>query len=87
MQKVILVAAPVSHYPVEEVKNPTTAEEVGRTVIECAEAGAGMVHLHVRDKDGCLTDDMTVFTKTLDVIQEGSNIVITSPDEVIRMSI
>lgn len=31
---------------------PMTAEEIARTAAACAEAGAAMIHLHVRDKEG-----------------------------------
>ena len=31
---------------------PLTAEETARTAAACAEAGAAMIHLHVRDRDG-----------------------------------
>ena len=31
---------------------PITAEETARTAAACAEAGAAMIHLHVRDRDG-----------------------------------
>lgn len=30
---------------------PVTAEEIGRTAAACAKAGAGMIHLHVRDTE------------------------------------
>ena len=31
---------------------PVTAEELAKTAAECLEAGACMIHLHVRDRDG-----------------------------------
>lgn len=31
---------------------PTTAEEIARTAAACHEAGAAMIHLHIRDKAG-----------------------------------
>ncbi len=76
MRKVILVVAPVSHYPVAGLRNPTTGEEVAHAVIECAEAGASMVHLHVRDDQGRLTDNPETFTRTLDLIRAKCDIVI-----------
>jgi len=76
MRKIILVVAPVSHQPLVGLRNPTTAEEVAQAVIECAEAGAGMAHLHVRDDQGRLTDNPEAFTCTLDMIRAKCDIVI-----------
>lgn len=76
MRKIILVTAPVSHTPLREAPNPVSPEEVARAVLECAEAGAGMAHLHVRDATGRLTEAPEVFGRTLDLIRAGSDIVI-----------
>jgi 3-keto-5-aminohexanoate cleavage enzyme len=48
------------------------ADEVGR----CVDAGAGMVHLHVRDRQAHQTEDLAVFSETLDLIEAASDIVI-----------
>ncbi len=44
--------------------------------IGCAKAGAGMVHLHVRDREGKQTEKLIEFSKTLDLIRESSDILI-----------
>lgn len=75
-RKVMVVVAPVSHSPRSEVQNPTSPEEVAAGVLACAEAGAGMAHLHVRDAHGNLTDKPDVFRRTLDLICRKSDIVI-----------
>ena len=31
---------------------PLTVAELARTAVECRDAGAGMIHLHIRDADG-----------------------------------
>jgi len=56
--------------------NPITPEEVAEQTIACAQAGASMVHLHVRDNDGEQTGELTHFAKTLDLIRAESDIVI-----------
>ncbi len=76
MRKVIISVAPVAAEAVEGVENPLTPEEVAQDTIAAAEAGASMVHLHVRDRVGKLTDDLTEFSRTLDILSERSDIVI-----------
>lgn len=78
-RKIVVTVAPVCHVgkPVPEGSfNPLTPEEIAADVAACAEAGASMVHLHVRDLTGEQTFDMTHFSRTLDLIREKSDIVI-----------
>ena len=60
----------------EPCMNPITPEQVAEQTIACAQAGASMVHLHVRDNNGEQTGDLTHFAKTLDLIRAESDIVI-----------
>ena len=69
--KVLLSVAPVS---VTETR--VDPEAVARDVVACAKAGAGMVHLHVRNRRGKLTPDMACFKETVELIRESSDIVI-----------
>ncbi len=78
-RKIILTVAPVCHVekPVpESAFNPISPEDIARDVANCANAGAGMVHLHTRKENGEQTSDLTVFSKTLDLISGSSDIVI-----------
>lgn len=78
-RKIVVTVAPVCHVgkPVPEGSfNPLTPEEIAADVAACAEAGASMVHLHVRDLTGEQTFDMTHFSRTLDLIRAKSDIVI-----------
>ncbi len=75
-RKVIVGLAPVGTDLPEGVQNPLSPAEVAEQVIACAEAGAGMVHLHVRDSRGVQTADITEFSRTLDLIREKSDIII-----------
>lgn len=78
-RKIIVTVAPVCHTgkvvpPV--CKNPLIPEEIATDVIKCAEAGAAMVHLHMRDEKGEQTADPSVFIRTLGLIAAKSDIVI-----------
>jgi 3-keto-5-aminohexanoate cleavage enzyme len=75
-RKIIVAVAPVGTDITPPSVNPLTPQEVAREVIGCAEAGASMVHLHVRDRQGIQTEDITDFSKTLDLIRESSDIII-----------
>ncbi len=71
MRKVLISVAPVSAS--DKIIDP---KKIADDVIECEKAGAGMVHLHVRDHYGNLTADLTVFRETIERIREKSNIII-----------
>lgn len=71
MRKVLISVAPVS--ALDKTIDP---KKIAEDVIECEKAGAGMVHLHVRDAQGNLTPDLTVFKETVERIREKSNIII-----------
>jgi 3-keto-5-aminohexanoate cleavage enzyme len=75
-RKIVVAVAPVGRNVEPPAINPLTPEQVARQVIDCASAGAGMVHLHVRDAEGNQTEDPTQFSKTLDLIRQNSDIVI-----------
>ncbi len=71
MDKVMISVAPV----MATDKN-IIPEKIAKEVIDCWKAGASMVHLHVRDKQGNLTTDMSVLNKTLELIRKDSDIII-----------
>ena len=75
-RKIIVAVAPVGKEIKPPSVNPLTPEEVANEVIACSRAGAGFVHLHVRDDKGNQTEDLTQFSRTLDLIRESSDIII-----------
>lgn len=78
-KKVLICVAPVPHTgtPIPlGINPPLDLEAITRDVRACAEAGAGMVHLHVRDERGEQTPDLAYFSKTIDRIREASDIVL-----------
>lgn len=49
---------------------PVTAEEQGRAAKECVEAGASIIHLHVRDSSGKPSQKIEDFKKTIAEIKK-----------------
>ncbi len=76
MKKIIVSVAPVAANTQIIKGNPLTPEEIADDVINCTRAGASIVHLHVRDRNGDLTCDLTEFSRTLDLIRKRSDIII-----------
>jgi 3-keto-5-aminohexanoate cleavage enzyme len=75
-RKIIVAVAPVGKGIEPPSINPLTPEQVALEVAECTRAGAGFVHLHVRDDKGEQTEDLKHFSRTLDLIRESSDIII-----------
>ncbi|WP_312641339.1 3-keto-5-aminohexanoate cleavage protein [Hydrogenoanaerobacterium sp.] len=71
MEKVLISVAPVA-----ATDTHIDPKKIAEDVLECEKAGAGMVHLHVRDLSGKLTPNLDVFKETVERIREKSNIVI-----------
>ncbi|WP_145021322.1 3-keto-5-aminohexanoate cleavage protein [Paenibacillus sp. Y412MC10] len=71
MRKVIISVAPTPALSAS-IDPAGLAEEV----IVAGRAGAAMVHMHVRDRTGKLTDDMDVYQDTVERITKDSDIVI-----------
>jgi 3-keto-5-aminohexanoate cleavage enzyme len=69
--KILLSVAPVA-----ATDTDVDPVAVARDVVACAKAGAGMVHLHVRDRQGKLTPNLDCLRKTLDLIRDEVDIVI-----------
>lgn len=79
MRKIIVTVAPVCHtgkvIP-SECKNPLSPEEIAEDVINSVKAGASIAHLHTRTITGELTNDLEVFTKTLELIRKETDVLI-----------
>ncbi len=76
MRKIIIAVAPVALDVSEKVDSILSPEEIANDVIASYRNGASLVHLHVRDKYGRPTEDLKEFTRTLDLIREGCDIII-----------
>ncbi|CAK7048759.1 MAG: 3-keto-5-aminohexanoate cleavage enzyme [Desulfovibrio sp.] len=66
----------ISVAPVAATDTNVDPESVARDVIACAKAGAGMVHLHVRDRHGRLTPNLDAFKDTVERIVKETDVVV-----------
>lgn len=71
MKKILISVAPVAATDI--LNNPRA---IAKDVIACSKAGAGMVHLHVRDLNGQLTPDLSLLEETVRYIRAECDIVI-----------
>lgn len=55
---------------------PITAEEIGEDAARCREAGAAMVHLHVRNADGSPSQDAELFRAAIREIRRRCDVLI-----------
>jgi 3-keto-5-aminohexanoate cleavage enzyme len=55
---------------------PTTLEELVETAQQCQDAGASMIHVHIRDDDHRPTLDLARLTDTVDALHENSDLVV-----------
>ncbi|MDW7650547.1 MAG: 3-keto-5-aminohexanoate cleavage protein [Bacillota bacterium] len=78
MDKVMITVAPVGAEATrEENPNlPLTPEEIIEAVYEAWQAGAAIVHLHVRDPLGKPTQDPTIFRQVIEGVRQRCDIVI-----------
>ncbi len=78
MQKLIITAAIVGAEVTKEQQPalPITPEEIANDVYECWQAGASIVHLHVRDRNGLPTQNSDVFNEVVKLIRERTNIIV-----------
>lgn len=77
-RKIMITVAPVARVrnPDKDVVNPLTPEQVARETLECEQAGAAQVHLHVRTENGEITHETGVYSRTLELIRKDSRIII-----------
>lgn len=81
VERVIIAVAPVAHagtFLPEGTMNPVTADQVADEARRCADAGASIIHLHVRDESGRIVEEMDSFTRTLDRITGETRLVINA---------
>jgi len=79
MEKLVIVVAPVGAEVTKQDNPglPVTPEEIADEVKRCESAGASVVHLHVRDRQGNPTQDAKTFEAAINEIKaKGSNVII-----------
>lgn len=83
-RKVVIAVAPAARHGDEHAESSgetvfrsvMTPEEIAGDVIACARHGASVVHMHVRDAEGRLTNDLTEFKRTVELIKAGTDVII-----------
>ncbi len=55
---------------------PTTPEELAATAIACREAGAAMIHLHVRDREHKPTLDLPLLREWVAAVRDNTDLVV-----------
>lgn len=78
MDQLIITVAPVgAETSRQDNPNlPLTPREIADEAIRCAEKGASIIHLHVRDEEGKATQSKTIFKETMDLIKKNCNVII-----------
>jgi len=66
---------------------PVTAAETARTAAACREAGAAMIHLHVRDRDQKHLLDADAYRETIDAVRQaaGPELIVQITTEAVGM--
>jgi 3-keto-5-aminohexanoate cleavage enzyme len=78
-RKIVITVAPVCHVGKQVPAgshNPLSPEEIANDIYNCANEGAAMVHLHVRDITGEQTFELDTFSKTVDIISSKTGLII-----------
>ncbi|HEY7873902.1 MAG TPA: 3-keto-5-aminohexanoate cleavage protein [Actinomycetota bacterium] len=74
---IITVAGVGAELTLEQQPNlPVTPEDLARDAADCAEAGASIYHLHVRDSAGRPTMDVGAFESGMDAIRGASDLIV-----------
>lgn len=78
MQKLIITAALTGAEVTKEQQPnlPVTPDEIADAAYECYKAGASIVHIHARDKDGNPTQDYDVYKEIKEKIEAKCNIIV-----------
>ena len=77
--KVIITAAITGSRMMRDIAPyiPLTPEEITQSAIECWQAGAAVVHIHVRDPETHLgTQDIEVFRRVVDPLREKTDLIL-----------
>ena len=79
MEKLIITAAITGSRITREMTPhiPITPEEIVQSAIECWQAGASIVHIHVRDpQTGLGTQSLEIFRQVAEPLQEKTNLIL-----------
>ncbi len=76
-KKIIVTVAPTSNFHGKEANPalPIHPDEIAQDAYDCYNAGAAIVHIHARDKDGRQTNDVNVFKEINEKVKAKCNII------------
>lgn len=75
----LIITAALTGAEVTKEQNPSlpvTPEEIAEEAFKCYQAGASIIHLHVRDEEGKPTQCVEVFKKAIDLIKEKCDVIV-----------
>jgi len=77
MQPVMITAAMVGAEVsrAQQPNLPVTPQEIIAAAVECYEAGASIIHLHVRDAEGNATQDAGIFSEVVEGIRARCDVI------------
>jgi 3-keto-5-aminohexanoate cleavage enzyme len=77
MEPVMITAAMVGAEVTKDQQPnlPTTPQEIIAAAVECYEAGAAIIHIHVRDAAGNATQDANIFREVVEGIRERCDVI------------
>ncbi len=77
MQPVMITAAMVGAEVTKAQQSylPTAPQEIIQAAIECSEAGAAIIHIHVRDAEGNATQDADLFREVVEGIRAHCDVI------------
>jgi len=78
----VIITAAICGAEVTRVDNPAlplTSDELARAARGCQDAGASVIHLHVRDENGAPTQDREVFRAAFDAMRAAGVTAIVQP--------
>lgn len=75
-RKIIISLAPVGNFPAENTEVVLTPEGIAGEVEECADAGASLVHLHVKDAYGQPVTDRSLFDAVVKEIRRRCGVIV-----------
>ena len=78
MEKLIITVAPVGSVPRKEHTPhvPITTQEIVDNALRCEDAGAALVHIHVRDAAEKSSDDPELFAEVVETLRRRSRLIL-----------
>ena len=78
MEKLIITIAPTGSVPKKKHNKyiPITPSEIAECALRCEDAGASVLHIHVRDENENPSDDPALFQEVVDKLKGRSNLIV-----------